>query len=182
VDLEKDLFITAKKSRHRKNDVGVFLVEFASKLRHAKCAENFSEHLLKYATGCFVRLFMTVYEPLNADLSKLLASTEPLGDDVVDDVLDRAMYLLRSWKNLENDIPGISARNFLNKVELVEKWRFGAKELSQEKGSGMHRVTSTPNLSQAAQSFHRHRSNESFTTTTIEPSEKRAEGKIMLIQ
>jgi hypothetical protein len=110
---------------------------------------------------------MILYEPVNAELSQILASTDDdFPDDKVDDVLDRAMYLLRSWKNLENDLPEISAKNFLNKVELVERWRLGIKiesSPSTNQGSGMHRVTSTPNLSHAAASFHRHRSNEGLT-------------------
>ncbi len=143
----------------------MFLVEFASKLRMAKCAENISEFLLAYAVSCFVRLFMTLYEPVNNELSEILKSTnDNISEDKVDDALDRAMYLLRSWKNLENDLPGISARSFLNKVELVERWRLGVQvEPSPTPVSGMHRVTSTPNLSHAAACFHRHRSNEGFT-------------------
>jgi hypothetical protein len=173
IDLEKELFIISKKSKYRKSDIGVFLVEFASKLRMAKCAESISEYLLSYAVSCFVKLFMSLYEPVNHELSEILKSTsDDIPEDRVDDALDRAMYLLRSWKNLENDLPGISAKAFLNRVELVERWRLGVQtEPSPTPTSGMHRVTSTPNLSHAAASFHRHRSNEGFSA--LDEQEKR---------
>lgn len=165
VDLEKEMFILCKKSQFRrraKQDSGGFLVDFAAKLRLSKSTEGFSENLLQHCIRVFEKYFMSVYLPLVNEIEVMLSemgiSASPLEtEEELDELLERAMNLLRSWKNLENDIPRASAKAFLGKVELLEKWRHPWEiEQIQEKSIGLPRVVSSPCLSEAQLSFHRH--------------------------
>ena len=152
VELEKEMFIMARKARfNAPMDSALFLAEFAGKLRQAKACENFSENLLKFCIQTFSKYFVSVYLPIDRDLTDLLSNPDVKPEDA-DNVLDRAMCLLRSWKNLENDIPDISARAFLSKVELLEKWR-----TSKSSSESLSKSTSSPNLTLAQQCFHRYR-------------------------
>lgn len=171
IHLEQELARLARKLtsqvNHKEHDYpSVFrIVEFASRIRLAKACDDVSEPLLRYAIQVFRIAFMLVYDTLLTALCSWTPDTVSL-----DHTLEDALHLLRSWKNLENDLPRADLHTFLAKTEALEQHLFQCTVNDDEhsaaqcecastaimRGKGLRKVYSMPELSRAQQSFYRH--------------------------